>query len=549
MRYRLMATYRGVPYEAGAGPTGAEVVLFAACPPPEELGFEPAPGHWRKRVSRAEIDALWESRPVGIFRGEPCIVLDDLSDRLHIAYLGTDPGRAAVLGYWQVDRGVFELLAPRHEVSGLAEERVERPLHLSAPAQQPASAPAYPYGTAPDMREWLPPPPGEAGPGNGTGPQAVRQVNGFRLPAGAGAPGPPVPPPPDPLAADGMTAARLEPGSGGFPHNGHSPGDAQSSGGYPRSDSPSTGGYPRSDGPSTGGYPRSDRPSTGGYPRNAGRDSDLPYGSGPVAGSDFPPRGGGRQANGEWPGEGHQRTDGGTQGTAGPTPGLPGGTQHGGREPQAPWESGQGQPVPSPPDPASSHAVPLARAVEAGQAADLAAREAAGQQPGGQQPAGPAPASAADRNAAWPAGSPLYEELARSRLSGEPGAQPGESGAAPYAGAQPPAEPPPPAWATRAGGSEPREGRSRSSRQRVTTRAVFCELADQAAIPRHAYALEAETDGAMCLLATDAGYEVFVAADGARHEVRTFADEEAAYFYLFGVLAAEAVRTGGLTPR
>ena len=116
MRYRLMATYRGVPYEAGVGPSGADVVLFAACPPPEELGFEPATGHWRKRVIRAEVDALWESRPVGTFRNEPCMVLDDLGDRLHIAYLGTDAERATSLGYWQVDRGVFELLTPREAV-------------------------------------------------------------------------------------------------------------------------------------------------------------------------------------------------------------------------------------------------------------------------------------------------------------------------------------------------------------------------------------------------------------------------------------------------
>src|SRR5207244_2866850 len=95
MRFRLMATYRGVPYEAGVGPSGADVVLFAACPPPEELGFEPATGHWRKRVIRAEVDALWESRPVGTFRNEPCIVLDDLGDRLHIAYLGEDATHAA----------------------------------------------------------------------------------------------------------------------------------------------------------------------------------------------------------------------------------------------------------------------------------------------------------------------------------------------------------------------------------------------------------------------------------------------------------------------
>ena len=121
MRYRLMATYRGVPYEVGLGPSNSEVVLFAACPPPEELGFEPATGHWRKPVIRAQIDALWESRPVGMFRGEPCMVLDDPGERLHIAYLGTDADRAISLGYWQVDRGVFELLAPREEVTELTD--------------------------------------------------------------------------------------------------------------------------------------------------------------------------------------------------------------------------------------------------------------------------------------------------------------------------------------------------------------------------------------------------------------------------------------------
>jgi hypothetical protein len=52
----------------------------------------------------------------------------------------------------------------------------------------------------------------------------------------------------------------------------------------------------------------------------------------------------------------------------------------------------------------------------------------------------------------------------------------------------------------------------------------------------------------MCLFKTDGGYEVFSCAEDARHEVRFFEDEEAAYFYLFGVLAAEAVRSGRLQP-
>ena len=267
MRYRLMATYRGVPYEAGVGPSGSDVVLFAACPPPEELGFEPATGHWRKRVIRAEVDALWESRPVGTFRNEPCIVLDDLGDRLHIAYLGADAGLAASLGYWQVDRGVFELLTPREEVTGLIEERIEKPLRLAPPAGPAAAQSSYPYGPGLDLDLDL-------GPG---------------LPPAAAAPAP-----------------RREP----------------------------------------------------------------------------VPDGGGRAAR----------------------------------------------------------------------------------------------------------------------------------------------------------------------RQRVQTRDIFCELADLAAIPRTAYALETEIEGALCLIAGPGGFEVFMAMDGARHEARSFTDEEAAYFYLFGVLAAEAVRNGALLP-
>jgi hypothetical protein len=256
MRYRLMATYRGVPYEAGVGPSGSDVVLFAACPPPEELGFEPATGHWRKRVIRAEVDALWESRPVGTFRDEPCLVLDDLGDRLHIAYLGEDAALAISLGYWQVDRGVFELLTPRDEVAGLIEERVEKPLRWGPPGG-PATSSSYPYHAVPM------------------------------------AAAPPAPVVPEPV-----------------------------------------------------------------------------------------PDGGGRAAR----------------------------------------------------------------------------------------------------------------------------------------------------------------------RQRVATRDIFCELADLAAIPRTAYALETEMDGALCLMPGPDGYEVFMAMDGARHEARAFPDEEAAYFYLFGVLAAEAVRNGALLP-
>jgi hypothetical protein len=91
-------------------------------------------------------------------------------------------------------------------------------------------------------------------------------------------------------------------------------------------------------------------------------------------------------------------------------------------------------------------------------------------------------------------------------------------------------------------------GRRAARKPRLAMSAVFADLVDMADIPRSAYAVDEEVTGAMCLFKTDGGYEVFSCAEDARHEVRFFEDEEAAYFYLFGVLAAEAVRHGRLSP-
>jgi hypothetical protein len=52
----------------------------------------------------------------------------------------------------------------------------------------------------------------------------------------------------------------------------------------------------------------------------------------------------------------------------------------------------------------------------------------------------------------------------------------------------------------------------------------------------------------MCLVKADGGYEVFSCTQDARLEVHFFEDEEAAYFYLFGVLAAEAIHSRRLGP-
>ena len=101
-----------------------------------------------------------------------------------------------------------------------------------------------------------------------------------------------------------------------------------------------------------------------------------------------------------------------------------------------------------------------------------------------------------------------------------------------------------------AAGHAGRHGGRRSGRRtRVTAQAVFSQLLDQASIPQSSYAVDAEVDGAMCLVHARGGYEVFSSADRTRHELRFFEDEEAAYFYLFGILAAEAIRSGRLGPQ
>src|SRR6185437_2458825 len=182
MRYRLMATYYGIPYHAGLGPDGNEATLFSPGPPPDELGFTLVGGHWRKQVSITDLGALWQSRLVGEYRGEPCLVLDDLGDRLHIAYQGRDSARARQLGYWEIDREVFEVVVARQEVTGLTEERVEYPL----------DAAMFPASNRDPVAQARPEAPGRGAPSSAaerTSP--LRAVpSGYMEPAGYADPGP-----------------------------------------------------------------------------------------------------------------------------------------------------------------------------------------------------------------------------------------------------------------------------------------------------------------------------------------------------------------------
>jgi hypothetical protein len=391
MRLQLMATYLGVPYQAGLGPDGNQVTLFSPAPPPEELGFTAGPGHWRKQVSVTDLGALWQSRPVGDYRDEPCLVLDDLGDRLHIAYLGRDTARAAQLGYWEIDREVFEVVVARDHVTGLVEERVDFPL---AAVMFPSSGPESPAG-------------GQT--------VAATEVAGQAGPGGA--------------AGNGDSSAVRYGG----------PGYADSRPGYADS------------GP---GY----------------ADSGPGYANG-GSGNDTAAAGNGIGAAGNGRAEGY------------------GGADHAARMPDrvAAWH---GSPAPEP---------------------------------------WPGP---------WPGSLPGDEAGARTGSDPRSGLWPGR---------EPGREP----WTEHEPGSESMQvagGRS-ARKDRISPESVFAELLNLAAIPQAAYAVDEEVPGAMCLVEADGGFEVFSRTDDARLEVQFFEDEEAAYFYLFGVLAAEAIRSGRLAPR
>jgi hypothetical protein len=519
MRYRVLATYQGSPFEAGVGPEETGVVLFAACPPPEDLGFEPATGHWRKEVDRDAVHALYESRPVGIFRGERCVVLDELTDRLHITYLGHDAFRAEQLGYWEVDRGVFELITPRQEVTEIVEQRIPVAAAANGAGAQPPS-PDVLAGPAflPSARSSAPADDDDPLPLEAQAMRAARDAKKQPDPA-ARLSEPSAGRRPEPSAGRAEESARLSEPSGGPPIA------ADSSNAVPSWP-------PQAITPQPAAREPAWRQASG--ERNARVPGHGAPGTGPAGGSVVS---GGFAAGGSPPvasgPAGGQRQPADAGAPAGPFigsapvphpgPQLPSagghvnGTHHGGQATPQVLRPGPGIPRDRLERPVSVNA--------------------------GSSP--PAAASAAPPSAG----------------GGAAAAAPGGVGVAvadpvqgrPYRSAVPPEArladaPPQMSQPAGAGESEGISRRRRASRRRLPTQRIFSELAEQAGIPAGAYAINEDVDGAMCLVRTGEGFEVFNSLAGSRHEVRAFQDEESAYFYLFGLLAAEAVRTGGLRP-
>jgi hypothetical protein len=181
--------------------------------------------------------------------------------------------------------------------------------------------------------------------------------------------------------------------------------------------------------------------------------------------------------------------------------------------------------------------------------------------PAGSQapvPPGKGPSGKVPRVPAGPAGNPGPDRGPRTtdRAAAWHGSPASEPWPAPRSAPEPRPEPPPqvrpephPEPRVRPESENaPPPGRRTARRDRVSPQSVFAELLSLAGIPQTAYAVDDEVAGAMCLVKADGGFEVFSCTQDARLEVHFFEDEEAAYFYLFGVLAAEAIHSRRLGP-
>jgi hypothetical protein len=530
VRYRLMASYQGSPFEAGIGPSDGDIVLFAACPPPEELGFEPATGHWRKQLSLTDVQAVWESRPVGTFRGERCMVLDDLGDRLHIGYLGHDGFRAEQLGYWQVDRGVFELVAPRTDVADISEERTEYRRQVTAPHPVPAPQPA----TAP----WpVTGPLTSAGPASG--PQPVVAPPGARLADTAD---------PEPATYQPSTGPEYAPRS----DSGSASGQYRTHTGYglpaaPAGTSESAEAYRPS-----AGLPMPD--SSTGVALPLAAPAPLPLEAEAMRAASAARR---------------TRPAAGSGGDAAPL--LPTAPDRDGPATERMSDAGRvdvgrraesvGWPREMPPagvsapgpagamtsvaHPAAAALAELSAITESSVAPRVTASPAAAQQVSsglGAHHATASPATAAGASTGPSAHPATASPATAPHISSSPQVSTAPQAVSSTGPATPAAE----ATASPASPASAAARPRRAARRRLATERLFGDLASLAGIPADSYAVGEDVEGALCLVQTQHGFEVFHSAGGARHELQVFATEESACFYLFGVLAAEAVRNGSL---
>jgi hypothetical protein len=115
-----LARWRGSDFEAS--PDGAYARLYGTGPLD---GFtEVSPGRYRAVVELADLDGFWYVRTHCVWHGEPFLVLGEDGGWLRVEYAGATEGLPARLRLEEVDAGIHQGWAPRHEVSAVELRRV-----------------------------------------------------------------------------------------------------------------------------------------------------------------------------------------------------------------------------------------------------------------------------------------------------------------------------------------------------------------------------------------------------------------------------------------
>jgi Tuberculosis necrotizing toxin len=224
MDFGFEAHYMGVRYPAAVGPENEDITLFTDATPEMHLGFKPGPGYWLKHVRRTDIQGLALIRTFGSFRGDRCFVLERTGDQLHIAYAGHDAYHAEHLGYWMVDRGVYEAVVPSSEVTETWVERIDLPagpataastaaqgIAPGLPAAQGTAAPAVSGSSG--QPSAVPPPPGPLSSGQPAPAQPVTAASAAFGDSGSGVPVPPPELPQIPELARQQPVGSVAPGN------------------------------------------------------------------------------------------------------------------------------------------------------------------------------------------------------------------------------------------------------------------------------------------------------------------------------------------------
>ncbi|WP_025273578.1 hypothetical protein [Haloglycomyces albus] len=120
MRDGYIARWKGVEYDSS--PDGMHVRLYS--PTPGEGFVQIEENRYRRGLPLEELDDFFYVRTTARWRGESFYVLGENGNWMRLEYTGNDPNAVGILGLETYDVGVYQVWAPREEITDIAEEYI-----------------------------------------------------------------------------------------------------------------------------------------------------------------------------------------------------------------------------------------------------------------------------------------------------------------------------------------------------------------------------------------------------------------------------------------